>query len=122
VLDISLAVLPSFLLLIFGALLQSKSFPAEGFWFGVDKLVYWVLFPSMLFYNISKADLSSSVLPSYTLVLSFALLCVSKLALAISLLNRTDRPTGTSILQASIRFNSFIALAFIKTKPAQQPL
>lgn len=110
-LDISLAVLPIFLLLMFGALLQSKSFPAKGFWPGVDKLVYWVLFPSMLFYNISKADLSSSVLPSYTLILSFALLLVSILALVISLLKRTDRPTGTSILQASIRFNSFIALA-----------
>ena len=110
-LDISLAVLPIFLLLMFGALLQSKSFPSQDFWPGVDKLVYWVLFPSMLFYNISKADLSSPVLPSYTMILGFALILVSIMALVISLLNRTDRPTGTSILQASIRFNSFIALA-----------
>jgi malonate transporter len=110
-LEISLAVLPIFLLLMFGAFLQSKGFPAQGFWPGVDKLVYWVLFPSMLFYNLSQADLSSSVLPSYALILSFALLLVSILALVISLLKRTDRPTGTSILQASIRFNSFIALA-----------
>jgi malonate transporter len=109
--DISLSILPIFLLLLFGALLQFKSFPAEGFWPGVDKLVYWVLFPAMLFYNISKADLNSPVLPSYALILGFSLFVVSVLALIISVINRVDRPTGTSILQASIRFNSFIALA-----------
>jgi predicted permease len=65
----------------------------------------------MLFYNISKADLSSPVLPSYALILGFSLFVISVLALIISLINRVDRPTGTSILQASIRFNSFIALA-----------
>ncbi|MFT6328717.1 MAG: putative permease [Bermanella sp.] len=114
-LNISLSILPVFLLLLFGALLQTKRFPAEDFWPGVDKLVYWVLFPSMLFYNISKADLSSSVLPSYTLILGLSLFTVSVLALIISLMNRVDRPTGTSILQASIRFNSFIALALAST-------
>jgi hypothetical protein len=111
VFNISLSILPIFLLLLFGALLQTKRFPAEDFWPGVDKLVYWVLFPSMLFYNISKADLSSPVLPSYTIILGMSLFTVSVLALIISLINRVDRPTGTSILQASIRFNSFIALA-----------
>jgi len=111
VFDISLAIVPIFLLLLFGALLQSKRFPAEGFWPGVDKLVYWILFPSMLFYNISRTDLSSPVLPSYVLILGFSLLAVSLLALFVSMINRVDRPTGTSILQASIRFNSFIALA-----------
>jgi malonate transporter len=115
VLNISLSILPVFLLLLFGALLQTKRFPVEDFWPGVDKLVYWVLFPSMLFYNISKADLSSSVLPSYTLILGLSLFTVSVLALIISLMNRVDRPTGTSILQASIRFNSFIALALAST-------
>jgi malonate transporter len=115
VLNISLSILPVFLLLLFGALLQTKRFPAEDFWPGVDKLVYWVLFPSMLFYNISKADLSSSVLPSYTSILGLSLFTVSVLALIISLMNRVDRPTGTSILQASIRFNSFIALALAST-------
>jgi malonate transporter len=111
VFDISLTILPIFLLLLFGALLQSKRFPAEDFWPGVDKLVYWILFPAMLFYNISKADLSSPVLPSYALILGFSLFTVSVLGLIVSLINRVDRPTGTSILQASIRFNSFIALA-----------
>lgn len=114
-LTISLSILPVFLLLLFGALLQNKRFPAEDFWPGVDKLVYWVLFPSMLFNNISKADLSSTVLPSYTLILGLSLFTVSALALIISLMNRVDRPTGTSVLQASIRFNSFIALALAST-------
>ena len=120
--DISLTILPIFLLLLFGALLQSRRFPAEGFWPGVDKLVYWVLFPSMLFFNISKADLSSLVLPSYAVILGSSLFAVSMLALVISLTNRVNRPTGTSILQASIRFNSFIALALASAIYGEQGL
>lgn len=109
--DLSLTILPIFALLLFGALLQYNKFPAENFWSGVDKLVYWVLFPSMLFFNISQVDLSSPVLPSYAMIIGFALAFVCLLVLIVSVFSRVDRPTGTSILQACIRFNSFIALA-----------
>ncbi|TBR42514.1 AEC family transporter [Marinomonas agarivorans] len=109
--ELSLTILPIFGLLLFGALLQYKQFPADQFWSGVDKLVYWVLFPAMLFYNISQVDLSSPVLPNYAIVIAFALALVSLLVLITCVFSRTNRPTGTSVLQACIRFNSFIALA-----------
>lgn len=110
-LALSLTVLPIFVLLLFGALLQRKRFPVEGFWPGVDKLVYWIMFPAMLFYQTSRVDLSSPVLPSYASVLAFALVCVSLFVLAVCTLSKVDRPTGTSVLQAGVRFNTFIALA-----------
>lgn len=109
--DLSLTILPIFALLLFGALLQYNKFPAEHFWSSVDKLVYWVLFPAMLFFNISQVDLSSPVLPSYAMIIGFALAFTCLLVLIISVFGRVDRPTGTSVLQACIRFNSFIALA-----------
>ena len=110
-LSLSLTVLPIFALLLFGALLQRKRFPVEGFWPGVDKLVYWVMFPAMLFYQTSRVDLSSPVLPSYASVLAFALISVSLFVLAVCYLMKVPRPTGTSVLQAGVRFNTFIALA-----------
>lgn len=121
-LDISFAVLPIFLLLLLGALLQRQRFPAEGFWSGVDRLVYWLLFPAMLFFNLSRADLTSPALPSYALVITFSLAVVALLALGVGLVHRVDRPTGTSILQASIRFNSFIALALANAVYGEQGL
>jgi len=111
VLSLSLTVLPIFVLLLFGALLQRKRFPVEVFWPGVDKLVYWIMFPAMLFYQTSRVDLSSPVLPSYASVLAFALITVSLFVLLVCYLNKVDRPTGTSVLQAGVRFNTFIALA-----------
>jgi len=111
VLTLSLTVLPIFMLLLFGALLQRKRFPVEGFWPGVDKLVYWVMFPAMLFYQTSRVDLSSPVLPSYASVLAFALVSVSLFVLAVCYFSKVDKPTGTSVLQAGIRFNTFISLA-----------
>ncbi|KZM44366.1 transporter [Marinomonas sp. SBI22] len=110
-LTLSLTVLPIFMLLLFGALLQRKRFPVEGFWPGVDKLVYWVMFPAMLFYQTSRVDLSSPVLPSYASVLAFALVSVSLFVLAVCYFSKVDKPTGTSVLQAGVRFNTFISLA-----------
>jgi predicted permease len=49
------------------------------------------------------------------LILASSLFAVSVLTFIISWSNGVDRPTGTSILQASIRFNSFIALALAST-------
>jgi len=111
VLTLSLTVLPIFMLLLFGALLQRKRFPVEGFWPGVDKLVYWVMFPAMLFYQTSRVDLSSPVLPSYASVLAFALVSVSLFVLVVCYFSKVDKPTGTSVLQAGVRFNTFISLA-----------
>lgn len=110
-LTLSLTVLPIFMLLLFGALLQRKRFPVEGFWPGVDKLVYWIMFPAMLFYQTSRVDLSSPVLPSYASVLAFALVSVSLFVLAVCYFSKVDKPTGTSVLQAGVRFNTFISLA-----------
>ncbi|KJZ13582.1 transporter [Marinomonas sp. S3726] len=110
-LTLSLTVLPIFMLLLFGALLQRKRFPVEGFWTGVDKLVYWVMFPAMLFYQTSRVDLSSPVLPSYASVLAFALVSVSLFVLVVCYFSKVDKPTGTSVLQAGVRFNTFISLA-----------
>jgi len=35
----------------------------EGFWSGVDKLSYWVLFPALLFNKTSQIDFTNPMLP-----------------------------------------------------------
>lgn len=105
------AILPVFLLLIMGILLQRKHFPFDGFWVGVDKLVYWCLFPALLFSKTSIIDFSNPMLGRYGLVLVSALLVTAAIIMLLTHLLQIPNPTATSMLQASVRFNTFIALA-----------
>lgn len=105
------AILPVFLLLIFGAFLQRWRFPFDGFWQGVDKLVYWCLFPALLFSKTSVIDFSNPLLGEYAITLIGAMGVTAVFVFGVAKLIGTPNPTTTSMLQAGIRFNSFITLA-----------
>ena len=109
--SLSLSVLPVFLLLITGALCQRWRFPMEGFWPGVDKLSYWVLFPALLFSKTSQIDFSNPMLPKYAFILLFALFVTAVFVFVCTWLLKVIAPTASSMLQAGVRFNTFVMLA-----------
>lgn len=109
--SLSLSILPVFLLLIAGAALQRFRFPMEGFWPAVDRLSYWVLFPALLFHKTSQIDFTNPMLSKYAFILLFAL-CLSAVFVFITVwLLNVQAPTASSMLQAGVRFNTFIVLA-----------
>lgn len=109
--SLSLAVLPVFLLLMAGALCQRFRFPMEGFWSGVDKLGYWVLVPALLFHKTSQIDFSNPMLSKYAFILLFALLVTAIFVFLFAWLLKVEGPVASSMLQAGVRFNTFIVLA-----------
>ncbi|MBJ7538311.1 AEC family transporter [Marinomonas transparens] len=109
--SLSLSILPVFLLLMTGALCQRFRFPMAGFWGGVDKLSYWVLFPALLFSNTSQIDFSNPMLPRYAMILLLALVVTACFVFITVWLLKVPAPTGSSMLQAGVRFNTFIVLA-----------
>lgn len=109
--SLSLSVLPVFLLLVAGAVCQRWRFPMEGFWSGVDKLSYWVLFPALLFNKTSQIDFTNPMLPKYAFILLFALLATALFVFLTAWLMKVAAPTASSMLQAGVRFNTFIVLA-----------
>ncbi|MBR7887419.1 AEC family transporter [Marinomonas sp. A79] len=109
--SLSLTVLPVFLLLVVGAVCQRWRFPMDGFWSGVDKLSYWVLFPALLFHKTSQIDFSNPMLPTYALVLLLSLVAASLFVFASARWLKVKAPTASSMLQAGVRFNTFIVLA-----------
>ncbi|KZN12230.1 AEC family transporter [Marinomonas sp. TW1] len=109
--SISLSILPVFALLMAGALCQRLRFPADGFWGSVDKLTYWVLFPALLFNKTSQIDFSNDMLPKYTIILLLALAISAVFVFICTGLAKTPAPIASSMLQAGIRFNTFIVLA-----------
>lgn len=107
-LTIFLAIAPVFILILMGYGLRRGGIPSTEFWNLNDRLVYWVLMPALFFAKISAADLSGG-LGEYAALLYVgffaAILCGWILARGF------PAPQGSSLVQGSARFNTFVGLA-----------
>ena len=106
-----LAIAPIFLLIVLGHALRRGGIPTVEFWNLNDKLVYWVLFPSLLFYKMATMELSGDLLGNFATVIYAGFAAALTFALLAGWLFRLDRPLLTSLLQGCARHNTFIALA-----------
>ncbi len=107
----ALLLIPDFLLILFGFLLCRWTALGRGVWDGVERLVYYVLFPVLLFNSIVKTPLQ----PGATIGLAVGAWSVVAsgiaLAYALRLWPGVDRGLHASGAQTAFRFNSFIGLA-----------
>ena len=107
----ALLLLPDFLLIALGALLRrSHSFDA-AFWSGIERLVYFVLFPALLFRSLASSPLS----PADAGRLAVVGLAFTAAGMALSALGqrlfRLPHATFVACFQCGFRFNTYIALA-----------
>ncbi|MBX2882649.1 MAG: AEC family transporter [Granulosicoccus sp.] len=109
--NILLAIAPIFLLIVLGHVLRRGGIPSAEFWNQNDRLVYWVLFPALLFYKMATMELSGDLLRSFATVIYAGLASAILFALLSGKLLQLKRPLWTSVLQGSARHNTFIALA-----------
>ena len=63
-LSILILIAPIFLLIVLGYLLRRGGIPDVNFWNLNDRLVYWVLMPSLLFHKTSTIDIAAHVATS----------------------------------------------------------
>lgn len=110
-LQILLSIAPIFALIVLGHVLRRNGIPSLEFWNVNDKLVYWVLFPALLFYKVSTISLSGAQVVPHALVMFGALACSLLFALVAARLAGYDGPLGSSLMQGCARHNTFIALA-----------
>lgn len=110
--DFSLAValLPDFALILLGAGLRRVLHLGDHFWNGLEKLVYYVLFPALLFAGLLKARIDWSSAAPMLLVAATAMAGAMGLGLAARLLPITP-VSFASQFQCAFRFNSYIGLA-----------
>ena len=103
--------MPDFLLIALGAALRrARGFDAP-FWRGIEKLVYFVLFPALLFHALATTTTSlgdASRLVAVGVLFTGVGMALS--ALARPLL-RLPYPTFAACFQCAFRFNTYIALA-----------
>lgn len=118
--SLALLLLPDFSLILLGLLLFRLTNWDAVFWAGLEKLVYFVLFPCLLFYSTARAPLDFH---STGKMLQVALLtCVAGIGLGwlAKPLFRPGHMLFESGVQTAFRFNSFIALAVASRLSGEQ--
>ena len=106
-----LAIAPIFAIIALGYGLRRGGIPSFDFWNLNDKLVYWVLMPSLLFHKMSTAAFDASLVGDYAAVILGSFALAARLGLLGPKLFNFSRPVASSVLQGAARHNTFIALA-----------
>jgi malonate transporter len=108
------ALLPVFLLIVLGFVLKRSLMRLDTQWHGLERLTYYVLFPTLLIQTLVKADLSDVPVAGVGGALLLSALLMSLLCLALRPLFsgwNIDGPAFTSIFQGATRWQTFVALA-----------
>lgn len=108
---VALLLLPDFLLIAGGALLRRLPGFAEPFWSGLERLVYFVLFPALLFRSLATTPLAlhdAATLVAVGLVFTIAAMALSALAQPLF---RLPHDTFAACFQCGFRFNTYVVLA-----------
>ena len=107
--------IPDFALILIGYLLCRFTALDRSVWSQIEKLVFYFLFPVLLFYSIVKSPLNLGAVSNF--IAAGLLLAVSTVALAYvlpfvpGLKNHFSSRDHAASAQIAFRFNSFIGLA-----------
>ena len=107
------SLIPVFLIILLGYGLQKTSFPGDSFWSGAERLIYFLLFPALLFSSTAKAtwELHSIASMVWAVLLTMFVITILLIILRTKL-SRNDA-SFTSLFQGSIRFTTYIGLAAV---------
>lgn len=110
--EILLIVLPVFLIIGLGFSLQRTNLVDEAFMFQLNRLIYYVALPALLFYKISTADFSASFNPLLLLGMIVSVTLVFGVSYLYTVLRNYPPASRGAFCQGSFRGNlAFIGLA-----------
>lgn len=113
-LPLILALAPVFALILAGWGLRRIRVIPDPAWSGLETLVYYVFFPSLLFLKLATADLGGLALAPMGMVLGLAIGAAATLLLvfrqAVIAVSGTSDGGFTAVFQGCLRPNSYVAL------------
>jgi malonate transporter len=104
-------VLPDFLLILLGWILHHRLGFSREFFTGLEKLVYYVLFPALLFQSILKTPITPSTAGD-TLMAAVALVAIGFMVARLAgWVLKVPSGALASSMQCAFRFNTYLGLA-----------
>lgn len=102
---------PLFLLILLGALLGRHDQPGGDFWPGLERLVYFLLFPAMLVSTLATADMGQVQVVRLAVALLGAIGFFAVLLWLLRGRLGLEAPSFTSVFQGAVRFNTYVGVA-----------
>lgn len=102
---------PDFTLILIGFILMRTTDWGQSFWTSLEKLVYFILFPALLFVSTARTPLDFHATGKLLQVALLAVSCGIALGWLAKPLFRPGPMIFESGVQTAFRFNSYIALA-----------
>lgn len=102
---------PDFSLILLGWILARTRLFDHSVWYGTEKLVYYVLFPALLFYSAARAELGLGATARMVACASAAVAAGMTLGALAKYVFRPPAVLFASGVQTAFRFNSYIGLA-----------
>lgn len=104
---------PIFLIIVAGfGLRRTKLFPAEA-WPPVERITYYVLFPSLLFVSLATADMNDLPIGEMAIAVIGTPAIMALLLLILRPRLSLSGPAFTSLMQGGIRFNTYIGVPLV---------
>lgn len=111
-----LLILPDFLIILLGYLLRRGKigvFFNDGFWKGAENIVFYVLFPPLLFTSVANSKLSLADAGYFLLVAVGTMFGAVLLSWLVRKIVPADDVTHASVFHCGFRFNSYVGFAII---------
>jgi malonate transporter len=119
---IAALLLPDFSLILLGIILYRAHKWPDAFWVGMEKMVYYLLFPALLFQATARLNLNMPGTGTFIQV-GVASLCIGIALTWVGKLFITASPmTYESGMQTAFRFNSYMALALASRLSGEEGL
>lgn len=113
--NVLIAILPVFLIILCGFILRINFLSDEGFWRGAEKITYFLLFPALLVSKMLTANLAGINFIKLITIIIVMFLLISILLIILKSLFKISNAQFTSVYQGGIRFNTYIGLAIISS-------
>jgi predicted permease len=109
--ETTILLFPDIAMIAIGCLLMRTRLWTGAFWRDLERMVYFLLFPALLFNTILKTDLGAAgALPAATVALATVAVGIALGFLARPLLGPQSRQFSSGV-QCAFRFNSYVLLA-----------
>ena len=111
--NILIALFPLISLIAVGCILKRTQFLTDGFWGNSEKLNYYILFPILLFLNISKVELNLETVSSLLIVLSLVTVGAAVFLWILKRFYQIPLNRFGVYVQSHLRFNTYIGLSLV---------